>query len=448
MSIFYDLVGRNDLEDAYAIESQGYPDDEAGSLEAFQYRQSQAPELFLGAYVPTDSGRKLVGYVCSTLSPDATLTHESMSKHVPGSSSVCIHSVCVAQEYRRQKLGLGLVKEYISRLSTNNDSSPAPYTRILLIAHEELRGFYEKAGFEWVAQSAVVHGARPWFEMRKALKPDLPQTSSSNNPTSQTPSISGSTKGDSIAAVPGCPTATQPPTDTDEKNVVSGTAPSEARSQVPSAQMQMPTQSIPPNIWEALQRESSRTRPVARLLASFPNAVQDVTSDDNAGDARQGSSNANTNKYDLLCPRAGCGSVILKAGVASSVEGASVQLEPPHGHAVPEALGALPVPPAAAQWWLVRGNAMAFENIGFSRPVQGAADGWRFSTDNWRRRFRNSSSNHCAFISGTATTIVPSGSGKSMKLLACAECDLGPLGWCQEGGSEFWLAVNRVGYRA
>ena len=37
--------------------------------------------------------------------------------------------------------------------------------------------------------------------------------------------------------------------------------------------------------------------------------------------------------------------------------------------------------------------------------------------------------------------------GKKLKLLACAECDLGPLGWSEEGGTEFWLACSRVGYR-
>ena len=93
-----------------------------------------------------------------------------MSKHVPGSLSVCIHSVCVAPEYRKQKVGLGLINEYVSRLSSSRDDSK-PYTRILLIAHEELRGFYEQAGFEWVGRSAVVHGSKPWFEMRKELQP-------------------------------------------------------------------------------------------------------------------------------------------------------------------------------------------------------------------------------------------------------------------------------------
>ena len=33
-------------------------------------------------------------------------------------------------------------------------------------------------------------------------------------------------------------------------------------------------------------------------------------------------------------------------------------------------LPALPAPPETAQWWLVGPSPMAFENIGFTRPVQ------------------------------------------------------------------------------
>lgn len=36
-----------------------------------------------------------------------------------------------------------------------------------------------------------------------------------------------------------------------------------------------------------------------------------------------------------------------------------------------------------------------------------------------------------------------------LKLLACAECDLGPLGWTTVGGgTEFWLACTRVAYES
>jgi hypothetical protein len=66
----------------------------------------------------------------------------------------------------------------------------------------------------------------------------------------------------------------------------------------------------------------------------------------------------------------------------------------------------------ATLYWHVDGSPFAFENIGFSRAIEG----------------------------------VNKGKEKSIKWLVCAECDLGPLGWCYEGGSEAWLSVGRVKY--
>lgn len=223
-----------------------------------------------------------------------------MSTHVSGSQSVCIHSICVAREHRRKGIAVGLLKEYASRLQ-KAASEGAPYQRILLISHEDLMELYGKAGFETVGKSAVVHGSRPWFEMRKVLT-----TTSESLPLTT-------------------------------------------------------NQQLPPGLWDALQRSStSRTRPAARLLPSFSNGVQDLTAE------------GSTNKHDLLCPREGCGSIILKAQVAALVEQASAQLEPA-GRENPH-LASLPTPPASTNWWRVTPNAMAFENVGFSRPVgsQGA----------------------------------------------------------------------------
>jgi len=62
---------------------------------------------------------------------------------------------------------------------------------------------------------------------------------------------------------------------------------------------------------------------------------------------------------------------------------------------------------------------MVFENIGFSETLP---------TD------RSSSE--------------PSNGSRPVKLLICAECDLGPLGWVEEGpgGMTYWLVADRVGY--
>lgn len=115
-------------------------------------------------------------------------------------------------------------------------------------------------------------------------------------------------------------------------------------------------QAVPAGLWEALQRASRRTGPTAKLLPAFPRGLTEVT--DQGPPA--------TNKFDLLCPREGCGSIILKNGVATLVERESVQLEPQGSQGI---LASLPAPPSLLHWWRVTPNAMAFENIGFSKTV-------------------------------------------------------------------------------
>ncbi|KIP11303.1 hypothetical protein PHLGIDRAFT_141530 [Phlebiopsis gigantea 11061_1 CR5-6] len=339
LRLVYDLVQASDIPSAHAIETTCFPPDEAATLEKFQYRQTQAPDLFLGAYDVSQKKRVLIGFVCSTATASPSLTHETMSVHDPEGSSVCVHAVCVSPDHRHKGIALSLLKEYLARLERARQEG-AKYERVLLITHEVMRGLYDKAGFEFLGKSDVVHGALPWYEMRRVL-----------------------------ASVPALP------------------------SQTPS---------VPPGLWEALQRSSTRAPPTARLLPSYANGVDDVV-------AQSPSSSARTNKFDLLCPRSGCGSVILKNGVATLVERESLQLEPAGSNGT---LAPLPDPPSTLQWWRVTPNAMAFENIGFSKTVLRESD------------------------------------SKRLKLLSCAECDLGPLGWCEEGGSEFWLPSTRVGYRA
>ncbi|KAG2143217.1 Mss4-like protein [Suillus cothurnatus] len=168
----------------------------------------------------------------------------------------------------------------------------------------------------------------------------------------------------------------------------------------------MSDQSLPSGVAEALQRPSNTgDRSTIRKLSDFDQGVLAVSAsqDEDLGEL--------THKFDLLCPRNGCGSVILKAGVGRLVERDSVELdiakEPLHLD-----LPALPVPPAITHWWLVTPDIMQFENIGFTKPVQ--------------------------------KDEIPA---QKLQFLICSECDLGPLGWCEERGDKFWLACSRVGYR-
>jgi hypothetical protein len=67
---------------------------------------------------------------------------------------------------------------------------------------------------------------------------------------------------------------------------------------------------------EALLRPS-KNRPTGRTLASFSDGITEVSMPE---------SHSLVNKYDLLCPRPECGSIILRTGVAKLVEKPSVQV--------------------------------------------------------------------------------------------------------------------------
>ncbi|KXN85656.1 hypothetical protein AN958_10993 [Leucoagaricus sp. SymC.cos] len=278
--LIFDLVKSDEISDALAIELEGFPLEEAADLEKFRFRQEQAPDLFLGAFVPKEGGkRKIIGYICSTLSSAKTLTHESMSTHIPASSTICIHSVCVEKSSRGKGIATRLLKEYVSRLRARVQTGSVPYERIALISHEELIPFYENGGFTNLGKSEVVHGSLPWYELQVELKDGADSATASKNAA---PSLLSPVTGGVAEANQG-------------------------------------NQQIPAGLWEALSRGSSRSnRPDGMLLSSFDKPMVSVTIEANQGTL--------VNKYDLLCPRPGCGSVILKEGVGEWVEKASEQV--------------------------------------------------------------------------------------------------------------------------
>ncbi|KAG8736293.1 hypothetical protein FRC10_009478 [Ceratobasidium sp. 414] len=337
--LFIDAVKPNEVEAAHELEANGYPAEEAASLEALRYRQSVAPELFVGAYVSTPIPRTLIGFVVATLSPSPTLTHHSMETHepTPTPSSVCIHSVCVSSSYLRRGVALKLLEEYLKRLEGMPNVA-----RALLICKEDLKTLYSRAGFTEVGPSLVVHGKDPWYEFKKDIE---------HNPSISSPS-----------------------------------QPSQA------------------SVLAALQSQPSRSKRSQLPYTSFASPPSDLTYTD-PGQTTQ------YNAHKLTCPREACGSLILSRGVGVWHDPASPSAPHPEIFSAPAPDFPAPLPPLnqPSGWWLITPSPMQFENIGFSRAVGGAG---------------------------------------GIKYLSCAECDLGPLGWCVEGGpTEFWLSAGRVGYR-
>ena len=89
---------------------------------------------------------------------------DTMSVHDPEGSTLCIHSVVVLEKYRRRGVGRWLVENYCKAI----DAEQPGIKLIVLMCKKGLIDFYSSAGgFTLVGQSSVVHGADPWFEMRR-----------------------------------------------------------------------------------------------------------------------------------------------------------------------------------------------------------------------------------------------------------------------------------------
>jgi GNAT superfamily N-acetyltransferase len=134
-------------------------------LQTSSFRQKNAPDLFLGAFVPqTSTQRILLGYIDGVLSSETTLTSESMSTHVPGARTILIHGVCVTPGARKRGIASALLAEYQRRLT-----AAGSYERVLLISHKEKIGFYERIGFKSRGLSSIAFAGVPWFELEWAV---------------------------------------------------------------------------------------------------------------------------------------------------------------------------------------------------------------------------------------------------------------------------------------
>ncbi|KAI9451854.1 acyl-CoA N-acyltransferase [Russula earlei] len=168
--LFFDLVSTEEVNAVHDLEAQGFTPDEAATLEKLRFRQANAPDLFLGAFIPQiDGKRTLLGYIDGVLSSEATLTAASMSTHVPGARTVLIHGVCVTPEARGRGIASALLAEYQQRLVVVGQ-----YDRAVLIAHEDKVAFYERVGFKSRGFSNIAFAGVCWIELEWVVPLEKP----------------------------------------------------------------------------------------------------------------------------------------------------------------------------------------------------------------------------------------------------------------------------------
>jgi len=177
-------IAEADVPLAAALETASYPKDEAASPERLAWRHANAGRFFWGVYaddttkspqLAPPSQKTLVGFICGTLTSASELTHESMALHETGGATLCIHSVVTAPGHRRKGVAKAALQAYADAINSPAFITPGggkgeggqPVAQILLIAKAGLLRLYVAAGFQLVGLSPVVHGADPWFELRR-----------------------------------------------------------------------------------------------------------------------------------------------------------------------------------------------------------------------------------------------------------------------------------------
>jgi cyclin-dependent kinase-like len=177
MALIRPIANENEVEKCAELEALGYPPDEAASLSSLKFRFKAAPDLFLGTF----QSDELIGFIVATLTDSKRLTHASMSNHVDGGVTAAVHSVCVAENWRRKGIALQLLNAFKNQCVELNSGEGCKRVgtaggaarnieRIALIAKKDLVPLYEKAGFTLLGLSEVVHGQDPWYELQLELE--------------------------------------------------------------------------------------------------------------------------------------------------------------------------------------------------------------------------------------------------------------------------------------
>nr|DAA64562.1 TPA_inf: non-vertebrate-type arylalkylamine N-acetyltransferase [Leucoraja erinacea] len=149
-------LSAEEVAPALALEVSAFPPEEAASLRQLQYRQREVGEFFQGNFI----NGKLVGFICGTRSVADHITQRSMEVHESAGTTICIHSVCVDQAWRRRGIALSLLRHFVEVVRHSRPTA----RRICLICHLQLLPLYTKAGFTLLGPSTVTHGPDAWYE--------------------------------------------------------------------------------------------------------------------------------------------------------------------------------------------------------------------------------------------------------------------------------------------
>ena len=182
--VSYRVATPTDLFTCYDLEQASYVKGEAATKSELQHRQHHAAKFFHVAVLEKhDDGdefqdeddKAVIGYVCSTrynLPKDYAATSDVVpTTHQPHTSTLILHSVVVQEEYRRQGVGTGLIKNYIQSIKSTNMSLERPISKIALMVKPHLLTFFLHCGFSVICPAKPTP-QRQMYYLEYSLRPD------------------------------------------------------------------------------------------------------------------------------------------------------------------------------------------------------------------------------------------------------------------------------------
>ncbi|KAK5093901.1 hypothetical protein LTR70_004426 [Exophiala xenobiotica] len=160
------------LEDCIEVENSAFPENERASRE-----KPTKAEVENGA----TQKRKLVAHIIATRTAAPCVTDASMDYpkdwrtnkttlprqgetetlgHQEVGGTVCIHSIAVRPDYQSMGIGSVLLRSYLQRIK---DAKIAD--RLALLAHDDMKRFYGRFGFDDMGPSQATFGGGNWNNM-------------------------------------------------------------------------------------------------------------------------------------------------------------------------------------------------------------------------------------------------------------------------------------------
>lgn len=154
-------IEATELEEALHLEQRCYNAEAAATREGFAFRYRRYPEYFWSAWLDD----RLLGIANGVRTSSNSCGDEMKGDHEDAEDGInfCILTIAVAEEARRQGIGMLLLKQLI------NECNDAGVHSILLMCERHLISFYEQAGFDYIGEASSTHGGIQWYEMRLNL---------------------------------------------------------------------------------------------------------------------------------------------------------------------------------------------------------------------------------------------------------------------------------------